>query len=139
MYANSKLVKNNIIKYDPDAFNREKDNYLKTEERPSLFENIPNISLTYDKPDKRNMRCVWRIVSNPSGLDHIAMFPKELAARCIKAGSNPGDIVLDPFAGSGTTLEVAIELGRKAVGIELEERYCEIINNRVFYLLNSLF
>lgn len=139
LYANSKYVKNNIFKYDPKAFDRSKEKYLKLEENPSLFKDIPNISVTYNRPDKRNMRCVWRIISDASSIDHIAMFPKELAARCIEAGSNKGDIVLDPFAGSGTTLEVALAYDRKAVGIEIEEKYCEIINKKVGHILNGLF
>ena len=61
---------------------------------------------------------------------HFAVFPTELPALCIKAGSREGDIVLDPFLGSGTTALVAQELGRRWIGIELNPDYIEIIKRR---------
>ena len=62
---------------------------------------------------------------------HPATFPEALARDHILSWSNEGDIVLDPFSGSGTTTKMAKELGRKAIGIEIEERYCEIAANRL--------
>jgi len=56
---------------------------------------------------------------------HPAPFPLELAARCIRLSTWPGETVLDPFAGSGTTLVAARALGRRAIGIERSQRYCE--------------
>jgi len=57
---------------------------------------------------------------------HPAIFPKELPRRCIQLFSYRSDIVLDPFCGIGTTCVVAKELGRNYVGIDIEEKYCEI-------------
>lgn len=54
-----------------------------------------------------------------------------LVIEPMRCSSNPGDIVLDPFMGSGTTLRAAKDLGRRAIGIEIEERYCEIAANRL--------
>lgn len=62
---------------------------------------------------------------------HPATFPEQLATDHIKSWSNPGDIVLDPMCGSGTTLKMAKKLNRKAIGIEIEEKYCEIAVKRV--------
>ena len=73
---------------------------------------------------------VWTINTSQYKGAHFAVFPKELPAECIKAGTKEGDIVLDPFMGSGTTAEVASKLGRKWVGIELSSKYAAIIKQR---------
>lgn len=78
-----------------------------------------------------NLRSVWSLTTEPYPEAHFATFPRKLAARCIKAGSRPDDTVLDPFAGSGTTLHVAKELGRHAIGIELNEKYLPLIHRRL--------
>jgi site-specific DNA-methyltransferase (adenine-specific) len=57
--------------------------------------------------------------------------PPDLAERCILAGSKPGDIVLDPFAGAGTTLLVADRLQRDAIGIELNAAYAAMMRSRL--------
>ena len=62
---------------------------------------------------------------------HVAAYPEELVAFFIKAYSAPGDTVLDPFLGSGTTLKVAQSMGRKGVGFEVHEDYAELIHRRV--------
>lgn len=79
----------------------------------------------------RNLRSVWTIATRPYSGAHFATFPPELAARCIKAGSRPGDTVLDPFMGAGTVAMVAESLNRKWIGIELNPEYVEIIKRRV--------
>jgi DNA modification methylase len=80
--------------------------------------------------DTRNARTVWAIPSEPYPEAHFATFPTALAERCIRAGSRPGDTVLDPFAGSGTTLAVARGLGRSAIGIEINPEYVKLIEKR---------
>jgi DNA modification methylase len=75
---------------------------------------------------------VWKMQPEarvPGG--HPAPFPDDLPSRCIRLSSFPGELVIDPFAGSGTTLLAARALGRKAIGIELSERYCEIAASRL--------
>ncbi len=70
-----------------------------------------------------NLKNYWLLGPDSSGTPHPAVFPKELARRCILLGTRPGDLVLDPFSGSGTTGLVAAELNRRAVLIELNETY----------------
>jgi DNA modification methylase len=79
----------------------------------------------------RNPGDVWTIATQPYPAAHFATFPPELARRCILAGCPQDGTVLDPFAGSGTTLMVARKLLRKSVGIELNPQYCELIVDRV--------
>ena len=77
---------------------------------------------------------IWRYspADNLSDLtEHPAVFPNKLATDHILSWSNPGDTVLDPFAGSGTTLKMAKALGRKAIGIEIAPEYCELCVQRV--------
>jgi site-specific DNA-methyltransferase (cytosine-N4-specific) len=78
----------------------------------------------------RNKRTVWTIATQPYAEAHFATFPEDLVKPCILAGSRPGDTVLDPFAGSGTTGQVAIELGRSATLIELSPDYCVLARDR---------
>lgn len=74
-------------------------------------------------PQGRNKRTVWRVATVPYPGSHFATFPPALIEPCILAGSRPGDICLDPFFGSGTTGQVAESLGRKWLGIELNQEY----------------
>lgn len=73
----------------------------------------------------RRIRSVWDMSTATGGnITHYAKFPDKLAERCILCGSAEGDIVLDPFVGSGTTCRVASRYGRQYVGIDLNPEYC---------------
>jgi site-specific DNA-methyltransferase (adenine-specific) len=77
-------------------------------------------------------RRMWRIAPGASTRSgHPAVMPVELARRCIRLSTWPTEIVYDPFAGSGTTLVAAKLLGRRAIGVEISERYCEIAAKRL--------
>ena len=76
-------------------------------------------------------RSVWNISTMPCPEAHFAVFPAALVRPCILAGSNPGDLVLDPFFGAGTVGMVAREMGRRCVGVELNDDYIEIARRRV--------
>lgn len=76
------------------------------------------------------LRSVWWISPAQTKDSHFAVMPANLAATCILAGSRPGDTVLDPFGGSGTTGMVALELGRKAVLCELNPEYVKLAHQR---------
>jgi DNA modification methylase len=75
------------------------------------------------KYELRNKRSVWTVATQPYAEAHFATFPEDLIKPCILAGSRPGDTVLDPFGGSGTTGKVAIECGRRSILIELSPVY----------------
>jgi DNA modification methylase len=79
----------------------------------------------------RNARTVWPIATQPYTGAHFATMPEELARRCILAGSRPGDAVLDPFGGSGTTAAVAVGHGRRAVHIDLNPEYIQLARERI--------
>ena len=81
-------------------------------------------------PNGRNKRSVWTVATQPYSDAHFATFPEDLIKPCILAGSRLGDTVLDPFLGSGTTAAVALELGRSAIGIELNLAYAELARAR---------
>ena len=70
-----------------------------------------------------NLRNYWLLGPDADGSPHPATFPRELARRCILLGSRPGDLILDPFSGSGTTGVAALELNRRALLIELVDDY----------------
>lgn len=86
---------------------------------------------TVGKTGKKNRRSVWTIASKPFPEAHFAVFPPALPELCIKAGCPPNGIVLDPFAGAGTTLLTAQQLGRRSLGIEASEDYIEIAVRRL--------
>ena len=91
---------------------------------------VPHSGLTKSY-ERKNKRSVWSVTKKPYKGAHFATFPPELIEPCILAGSEPGDIVLDPFMGSGTTAMVAKQHGRYYMGCELHEDYGELIKNRV--------
>jgi DNA modification methylase len=73
--------------------------------------------------ETRNRRSVWTVATRPYKGAHFATFPPALIEPCILAGSRPGDIVFDPFIGSGTTAQVAQQHGRQWLGCELNQDY----------------
>jgi site-specific DNA-methyltransferase (adenine-specific) len=69
--------------------------------------------------------------NEPDRYGHPTQKPQKLMLELLSLFSNPGDVVLDPFMGSGSTLRAAKDMGRRAIGIELEEKYCEIAAKRM--------
>ena len=85
------------------------------------------------RPVGAALRSVWALASNPnrSRLQHFAMMPRKLVEICVEAGSNPGDLVLDPFAGAGTVGVMALRLGRRFLGIELVDDFAQIARQQI--------
>ena len=90
-------------------------------------------------PLGKNPSDVWQIAKVTSGskrsskerTKHPAQFPNELIDKFVQGFSNPNDIILDPFIGSGTTAEMSLKYGRKCIGFEIREDYCEITVDRI--------
>lgn len=113
----------------PEASSR--DRPWRTYETVFMFSRKPRYQFDRDKLDGEED--IWRIGNRPlssKGL-HSAAFPEELVARCINLATSEGDEVLDPFAGTGTTLSAAVRLGRRATGIDLSLDYCAFATKRL--------
>jgi DNA modification methylase len=138
------LTKNQKYYFDADSIKEEcinteeqqiakrnkKQHRFNAQEHEAKFvqHNFSKIETVYEK---RNKRDVWSVPVKPYSGAHFATYPEELIEPCILAGSKVGDIVLDPFFGSGTTGAVAQKLGRKWVGCELNKNYEKLQNERL--------
>jgi len=92
----------------------------------------PGAPWVWNQPSGSALLSVWSIShESGDGKPHPVSFPLAMPIRSIQAVSNEGDTILDPFMGSGTTLVAAKNLGRKAIGIEIEEKYCEVAVKRL--------
>lgn len=86
-----------------------------------------------------NKRSVWTVNTQPFKGAHFAVMPEKLVEPCVLAGSRSGDLVLDPFAGSGTVGVVAQKFGRQFIGIELNPEYVKLAEKRLLATPQSLF
>lgn len=134
-------VRSEVIWYKPNA-HPESVRDRPTKSHETVFLLSKSREYFYDVsavkgPNGRRLRTVWDINTEPrrpqAGRvdDHPAVMPMTLARRCIEITSRPGEVVLDPYAGSGTTLLAARDLDRKWVGIELKPQYVELIERRL--------
>jgi site-specific DNA-methyltransferase (adenine-specific) len=104
----------------------------------SRNDNSPSSRLRIDR-DSRNRRSVWSVTTKGYKGAHFATFPPDLIRPCILAGCPIGGTVLDPFGGSGTTGQVAMEEGRNAILCELNADYVGLIRKRIDGVTPSLF
>ncbi len=130
--------------------------YVKNEQQYTFnLDDIRDPDVKYPNQKKNGkLRCntigknpsdVWQIAKVTSGTDrsspertpHPAQFPIDLIDRLVKGFSNPNDLILDPFMGSGSTAISALKNGRQVVGFEIREDYCEIISRRIEYMLKE--
>ena len=81
--------------------------------------------------DKKLRGNIWKYQTGGNGIDHPAIFPEALARDHVLSWSNPGDIVLDPFAGSGTTAKMSKMLSRHWLGFDISQEYVDLANRRV--------
>lgn len=102
--------------------------YKSNKESGSAVRNDDRVDIIKDTKYKAN---VWHITPNNTHHRHPAIFPEQLANDHIISWSNPGDLVFDPFVGSGTTCKMALLNGRDYIGIDISQEYCDIANKRI--------
>ena len=139
--ADGWYLRQDIIWHKPNPMPESvRDRCTKSHEYMFLFSKNQNYYFDVDaiKEPTRRKRSVWNVTKKPYKGAHFAVYPPELIEPCIKAGSEKGDIVLDPFMGSGTTAMVAKSLGRDYIGCELHEDYSNLIEERVLPYENRL-
>jgi DNA modification methylase len=124
------MSKNARYYYDQEAIRESSTTPIDTKSAQSFKalggkarENYGTNEDNWEPDGKRNRRSVWTISTKPYSEAHFATFPPDLIRPCILAGSKPGDIVLDPFFGSGTTGEVCNNHERFWIGCELNQNY----------------
>ena len=139
--ADGWYLRQDIIWHKPNPMPESvRDRCTKSHEYMFLFSKNQNYYFDVDaiKEPTRRKRSVWNVTKKPYKGAHFAVYPPELIEPCIKAGSEKGDIVLDPFMGSGTTAMVVKSLGRDYIGCELHEDYSNLIEERVLPYENRL-
>lgn len=102
-----------------------KDRPHRTYEMVFMFSKSPRYQ--FSRAGLNGEEDIWKISDRPKSSNgvHNAAFPEQLVEKCLAVGCCDGGRVLDPFAGSGTVLRVALQTGRPSVGIDLSERFCE--------------
>jgi len=132
--ADGWYLRQDIVWHKPNPMPESvRDRCTKAHEYIFLLSKSQNYYFDVDaiKEPTRRKRSVWNVQKKPYKGAHFAVYPPELIVDCIKAGSEKGDCVLDPFMGSGTTAMVAKSLGRDYIGCELHEDYGNLILKRV--------
>jgi len=127
--------------YEPNAIIKNDIEFILMQRKPGGYRKPTEEQRRESMIDKKDyeewFQQIWNI-TGASTKNHPAPFPLELATRLVKMFSFVGDTVLDPFCGSGTTMQAAIDAKRSSIGIEVEEKYCEMISRRI-YMKNTLF
>lgn len=124
-YYNADAIKEEAHTTDNSERNRDESRLNNTPGRTRMA------GLTTNHYETRNKRSVWTVTTKPYAGAHFAVFPSDLIEPCILAGAPVNGIVLDPFMGSGTTAQVAQDLGRQYLGCELNADYKTLQDKRL--------
>ncbi len=128
-------LRSDIIWYKPNCQPESvKDRPTRSHEHLFLFSKSERYHYDHQAvrgPNDRNLRDVWQINTEGFRGAHFATFPLALVEPCLSLASEEGDLILDPFLGSGSAGVAALELGRRFVGVELNPDYLELIEQRL--------
>mgnify|MGYP003513132810 CR=1 FL=1 len=120
--------------YEPGAIIKTEIEYILMQRKPGGYRKPTQEQREKSRLPKQDIhrffRQIWDDIPGESTKDHPAPFPLELAERLVRMFSFVGDVVLDPFAGTGTTLIAAARWGRRALGVELVPRYAQLAKER---------
>jgi DNA modification methylase len=130
-YYDADAIKEPTLSLDPSHSSYRPNSAAIAEVGRKEYSNKHEMSARSYDPAGRNKRSVWTVTTKPFEGAHFATFPAELIEPCVLAGSRPGDVVLDPFMGSGTTAQVAEHLGRQWIGCELNPDYMPLQAKRL--------
>tara|TARA_B100000965_G_scaffold302156_1_gene260799 strand:+ start:976 stop:1905 length:930 start_codon:yes stop_codon:yes gene_type:complete len=136
------LSKSKKYYYDNEAIKEPAKDWGTRDRTKGKYHNVgtglsPHTGLSKSYPTK-NKRSVWSVTNKPYKGAHFAVYPPDLIEPCILAGSEEGDIILDPFMGSGTTAMVAKKHNRNYIGCELHEEYASLQTDRIRTIPNKL-
>jgi DNA modification methylase len=130
-YYDADGIKEPTLSLDPTHSSYRPNSAAIAETGRKEYSNKHDMSARSYDPAGRNKRSVWTVTTRPFEGAHFATFPPDLIEPCILAGSRTGDVVLDPFMGSGTTAQVAEHLGRQWIGCELNPEYVTLQTQRL--------
>ena len=120
--------------YEPNAIIKNDIEYILMQRKPGGYRTPTNLQREKSRIAKTDydewFKQIWTL-GGASTRNHPAPFPLEVATRLVKMFSFYGDTVVDPFCGSGTTMQAAWNSERNSIGIEIEEKYCKMIVNRI--------
>lgn len=137
-YFDNQAIKEPLAESSIGRLNQDIENQVGTTRANGGAKTNGNLKAVGDIEAGRNKRSVWTITTKPYREAHFATYPPDLIEPCILAGSKEGDLVLDPFSGSGTTGEVALRNGRNYIGLELNPEYAKISEKRLFDSIGML-
>lgn len=128
--------------YEPNAVIKNDIEFILMERKPGGYRkpSVTNrvLSVISDRNHKEWFQCIWSGVTGASTRNHPAPFPEEIAERIVRMFSFAGDVVLDPFMGTGTATVAAAKWGRNSIGVEIDPHYFGLAEKRIRKSTDSL-
>lgn len=137
-FFDSQAIREPLAQSSIGRLQQDIDNQVGSERANAGAKTNGNMKAHGDIEAGRNKRSVWTVTTKGYKEAHFAVYPPELITPCIFAGSAEGDTVLDPFSGSGTTGQVALQNEREYIGVELNRDYAELSERRITEAIGML-